>query len=232
MKVTLVLLPGMDGTGDLFQPFVASIGDKFLVKVVTYPRFEPLSYSDLESIVTSALPEDGPFVMLGESFSGPIAISIAASRPRGLMGLVLCCTFARNPRPRLRSLSFLIGALPIGAFFARTISRTLLGRFSTRALREMFLEAVTKVTPETFQARLRSVLSVDVTSELAAVEAPILYLRAHEDAVVPAAAAELIKRVQPGLKVVEVDAPHFLLQAVPGKAAQVVSEFIDAIGHA
>jgi len=232
IKVTLVLLPGMDGTGDLFQPFVASIGDKFLVKVVTYPRSEPLSYSDLESIVRSALPEDGPFVMLGESFSGPIAISIAASRPRGLMGLVLCCTFARNPRPRLRSLSFLIGALPMGAFFTRTISGTLLGRFSTRALREMFLEAVIKVTPETFRARLRSVLSVDVTSELAAVEAPMLYLRAHEDAVVPAAAAELIKRVQPGLKVVEVDAPHFLLQAAPGKAAQVVSEFIDAIGHA
>jgi len=59
----------------------------------------------------------------------------------------------------------------------------------------------------------------------------MLYLRADEDAVVPAAAAELIKRVQPGLKVVEVDAPHFLLQAAPGKAAQVVSEFIDAIGH-
>ncbi|WP_250626455.1 alpha/beta fold hydrolase [Pinirhizobacter soli] len=230
-KITLVLLPGMDGTGDLFQPFMVALEDKFLVKVVTYPCSEPLGYSDLESIVRSALPADGPFVILGESFSGPIAISVAASHPQGLMGLILCCTFARNPRPRLRSLGFLIGVLPAGAFFIRSVSGALLGRFSTRALREMFLEAVIKVTPETLRARLKSVLSVDATEELAAIDVPVLYLRAGEDAVVPTAAVNLVKSIQSGMKVVEVDAPHLLLQAAPGKAAQVISEFVDAIAH-
>lgn len=230
MKITLVLLPGMDGTGELFQPFISAIDDKFVVKVVTYPDFEPLGYSDLEPIVRSALPTDGPFVILGESFSGPVAISVAASHPRGLIGLILCCTFTRNPRPRLRSLGFLIGALPVGSFFIRGVGVALLGRFSTRALREMFLKAVINVAPETLRARLRSVLGVDVTRELAAVEVPILYLRAEADAVVPVAAGELIKSIQSGTKLVEIDAPHCLLQAAPRKAAQVVGEFVDAIG--
>jgi pimeloyl-ACP methyl ester carboxylesterase len=94
----------------------------------------------------------------------------------------------------------------------------------------MILKAVSKVTPEAFRARLRAVFSVDVTIELAAVEAPILYLRAREDAVVPAAAAELIKKIQPGSKVEVVDAPHCLLQAAPERAAQIISTFVEAIG--
>jgi hypothetical protein len=27
--ITLVLLPGMDGTGELFEPFIAALGDDF-----------------------------------------------------------------------------------------------------------------------------------------------------------------------------------------------------------
>ncbi|WP_445147021.1 alpha/beta fold hydrolase [Dyella sp. Tek66A03] len=229
--VTLVLLPGMDGTGELFEPIVAAVGQRFPVKIIRYPASEPLGYPELESVVRSSLPTDGPFVVLGESFSGPIAVAVAASHPNGLIGLVLCCTFVRNPRPRLRPLSFLIDALPTGSLFARGAGVALLGRFSTPELRQMFLRAVAKVAPATFRARLRSVLEVDVTNELAAVQVPILYVRAVADSVVPAGAAELVKSIQPKLKLVDVRAPHFLLQVEPGKAADLIGEFVDAICH-
>jgi hypothetical protein len=35
--VALVLLPGMDGTGELFAPFVAALGKTTPVVVVSYP---------------------------------------------------------------------------------------------------------------------------------------------------------------------------------------------------
>src|SRR5919109_330149 len=97
--VTLVLLHGMDGTGNLFEPFVAAIGSGFNVNVVRYPTEEPLTYADLEAFARAALSTEGPCVILGESFSGPIAISIAASCPPRLTGVILCCSFARNLRP-------------------------------------------------------------------------------------------------------------------------------------
>ena len=227
--VTLVLLPGMDGTGELFEPVVAAVAQRFSVKVVRYPASKPLGYSELESIVRSALPTDGPFVLLGESFSGPIAIAVAASRPQGLMGLVLCCTFARNPRPWLGLLGFLIDILPTGPFFVRGVGMALLGRFSTPALRRMLMRAVAEVAPAVLRARLRSVLAVDATGELAAVKVPILYLRADADRVVPAKAAELVKSIQPETRLVDVDAPHFLLQVAPVRAAELIGEFVDAI---
>ena len=68
--MTLVLLPGMDGTGILVEPFVAALGSQFSVTIVRYPITEALGYAELEAVARAALPTDGPFVILGESFSG------------------------------------------------------------------------------------------------------------------------------------------------------------------
>jgi pimeloyl-ACP methyl ester carboxylesterase len=103
-RVALVLLPGMDGTASLFSEFSTALGAEFEVIPVSYPSDVPLGYRELEQVARAALPEDKPFVLLGESFSGPIAIAIAASSPPGLLGLVLCCSFARNPLPLVATL--------------------------------------------------------------------------------------------------------------------------------
>ena len=101
--VTLILLPGMDGTGLLFQDFVEALDADVRTVVVSYPKNESLNYAALESTVLYQVPMDEPYVLLAESFSGPVAISIAASCPPRLLGVVLCCSFARNPQPMFSS---------------------------------------------------------------------------------------------------------------------------------
>jgi hypothetical protein len=46
-QVTLVLLPGMDGTATLFAPFVQALGNRFKIISVCYPTDEALGYGDL-----------------------------------------------------------------------------------------------------------------------------------------------------------------------------------------
>ena len=67
MAPTLVLLPGMDGTGDLFAPLVAALGPHMRTIIVRYPD-EPLDYASHEEIARAALPLGHPFILLGESF--------------------------------------------------------------------------------------------------------------------------------------------------------------------
>jgi pimeloyl-ACP methyl ester carboxylesterase len=50
---------------------------------------QALRYDELLPLVLEHLPTDRPFVVLGESFSGPLAIRIAAVRPPCLRALVL-----------------------------------------------------------------------------------------------------------------------------------------------
>lgn len=40
--VTLVMLPGMDGSGKLFEPLIGALGNEFTLLVVTYPPDRPL----------------------------------------------------------------------------------------------------------------------------------------------------------------------------------------------
>jgi pimeloyl-[acyl-carrier protein] methyl ester esterase len=75
----LVLLPGMDGTGALRSEFVTALAPAIQSIVVSYPAERALGYIELEAVVRSKLPSDRSYVLLGESFSGPIAIAIAAN---------------------------------------------------------------------------------------------------------------------------------------------------------
>src|SRR5262245_5039352 len=90
----LILMPGMDGTGELFAPFLDALGDSIESCVLQYPTHEPLRYSELLPRVRAELPHSGSFVLLGESFSGPLALMLAAEQPAGLCGVVLCASFA------------------------------------------------------------------------------------------------------------------------------------------
>jgi hypothetical protein len=60
--ISLVLLPGMDGTGDLFAQFISALGEEYEITVVSYPPDQPLDYSALERIIYSRLPHDRPFI--------------------------------------------------------------------------------------------------------------------------------------------------------------------------
>jgi pimeloyl-ACP methyl ester carboxylesterase len=224
--LTLVLLPGMDGTGELFTPFATALGQEFKLKIVGYPSTEALGYAKLESIVHAALPHEGSFVILGESFSGPIAISLAAAAPTQLKGLVLCCTFVRNPRPAFTRLRSLIGLLSVKLVPAWLLNHLLLGKYSTTVLRSALAQSMAQISSAALRARLRAVLSVDVSVKLEKVKVPVLYLRASQDRIVPLAASELITKFCSHSKMIELETPHFLLQAAPLDAARVVSGFM------
>ena len=230
--VTLLLLPGMDGTGELLGPFVAALGGDFQVQVVRYPNSEPLGYAELESFARAALPTEGPYVILGESFSGPIAVSLCASASDRLKGLILCCSFVSNPRAAFPGLRPLVSFLPVALAPVGVLSHMVLGRFSTGALRSVLAHAVAQVSPAALRARIRGVLSVNVSAKLASVTVPILYLRASHDRLVPASASARISRLNEHTRVVELEGPHFLLQVAPVEAAQVVGEFVREVKNA
>lgn len=224
--LTLVLLPGMDGTGLLFEPLIAALGDRVRIKVVTYPTAGHANYAALEAIARQALPTEGAYVILGESFSGPIAIRLAATASSQLKGLILCCSFATSPMPFLAPLRRLTRAMPIVIPPAAILGRVLLGKFYSPTLAVHLANALKRVPPATIRARLCAVLSVDARSELAVLRVPLLYLRATEDRLVPARAGHQISEINPNTRIVNIEAPHFLLQAKPTDAARIVEEFL------
>jgi pimeloyl-ACP methyl ester carboxylesterase len=227
---TLVLLPGLDGTGQLFKSFIAALGPRIKTIVVTYPPDRALGYAELEAVAHSFLPADEPYYLLAESFSGPIGISIAASTPPNLRGLILCCSFARNPLPWLAFARPLIRFAPVNPPIA-LLSHFVLGRFHNLAHRAALKDALGSVSPHALRARARAALSVDVSAKLAQIKLPILYLRASEDHVVSSACSAWIAALAPHTRIEVVQGPHFLLQVAPVDAVAAISRWQETEPH-
>jgi pimeloyl-[acyl-carrier protein] methyl ester esterase len=228
----LVLLPGLDGTGDFFQPLLEALGNNVCTRVVRYPLDGAYDHASCLELARTRLPTDRPYVLLGESFSGPVAIALAAEAPPGLVGLILASTFAVNPRPRLSIiLRPLLPRLPFhGTGAALQLSRFLvLGRWITPAIRELHQKILARLPPATVRQRLEAVADCDVRSALTRVGVPVLCLAARHDRLVPRSALLAICVSAPAAHVTELDAPHCLLQCAPREAAATIMEFVHSL---
>lgn len=223
--IPIVILPGLDGTGDLFKDFAEALGPGFRTIVVRYPTDVALDYAGLEPLVRAALPADEPFVLLAESFSGPLGVSLAASAPPGLRGLVLSASFVHNPHPLLPSLMPLVARMPFSKVPKNALLWWFLGGYSTPALRRQLMDVIFRVAPDVLRSRLHTVRHADAREALVHLDIPVLYLQASQDRVVPRQASELVARLRPRTRVVRFQAPHFLLQSAPAKAAETVATF-------
>jgi pimeloyl-ACP methyl ester carboxylesterase len=221
----LVLIPGLDGTGDLFASFIAALKGVD-AQVISYPPDRAMSYAEHETHVRERLPQGGDYVLLAESFSGPVGITIAASAPPGLKGLILCCSFAANPLPVFGPLSRLISVFPAIKIPPSLIAPFLYAGHATPELRRQHVGAMAKVSARALRARVAAILAVDCIPLLRRVEVPMLYLLAKADRLVPSSALREIERIRPDIQTAEFDAPHFLLQTRPDLAADRVRTFV------
>lgn len=224
---TLVLLPGMDGTGRLFAPLIEQLGGAVRTRVVAYDNTRAASYEALADRLRQHLPRDAG-VLLAESFSGPVAWRLALAPPPGLKGVIFAASFIEPPRPRLLSLARrlplgLLARAPLPGVWARAL---LLGRDAPRTLIETFTSVLHSVPPRVLEARLNNVAALEAVSTRAAL--PCLYIQARGDRLVPASSLAVFRRMADNLCVRKVQGPHFVLQARAQACARIIE---DAMGR-
>jgi len=224
-KIPIVLLPGMDGSGVLLTALIESLASFRPVQVISFPNDRPLTYDELTAFVLQRTP-DGRLVVLGESFSGPIAIEVAATQQR-VAGLVLASTFARHPMPTL--LVPLARMLDLRWVPARVVEAALLGSAGSLDLKEGLGRVLAKLPREVLRARACEVLRIDKRNRLCAVTCPILCLHGRFDRLVRRKCLNEITALHPRCEVRTFDAPHMLLETRPGEAASAINHFCDQL---
>jgi len=222
-----ILLPGLDGSGRLFAPLLAA-GPRGLDPVsLSFPTDHPLGYDELADLVRPRLPR-GRFVLLAESFSGPLAVQLAAERPRGLAALVLAATFLHHPLDGLlHPVRGLVGAelfaLPMpGA----AIRHFMAGPDAPDAVVAEVQRAVAAVRPEVLAHRSAEALRVDARGALAGVEVPILFLAPTRDRLIRRDAHEDVSAIRPDAEIVPIEAPHMVLQRSPHACLAALEKFL------
>jgi pimeloyl-[acyl-carrier protein] methyl ester esterase len=229
-KLTLVLLPGLDGTAELFANFLPEVPPGLDVMAAAYPRQKFLSYPELVSWLSDVVPKDRPYVLLGESYGSPLAVMFAARHPANLAGIILCVGFISNP---VRNWGFLPRLLARRFFFQFSppkvaVKYFIAGMDAPDSLLLAVERATRTVSAEVRAQRAKATLNCDATREIRQINVPLLYLQAAKDRLVEKRCLKEIERLHPATISVSIRAPHLLLQREPRRASQAIAQFISA----
>lgn len=199
--------------------------------MVRYPAGRTASYPELLELAKEAAPKGRDFVVVAESFSGPVAMEWGAQCPANLKALVLCCTFASNPLPwPLRWLRLGLGSWWFRRSLPKWVIRTLLVGQAEDSLVEDVRNSVEKVTAEVLSNRVRLALETDVRFMLERIDLPVLCLRAEQDRILGRHCDAELRRLLAQASHQTLPGPHLLLQRRPTLAAAQVNAFLDSLG--
>lgn len=218
----ILILPGLDGTAAFLSEVVELLDSKHEVTAVRYAT-DLHRYQDLETRVEAVLPVD-EYIIVAESFSGPLAAMIAAKNPNGLRGVVFVATFAKTPIQVPAFLTYLFYIAPTKSrLLIRLAQPFLMGRWSTPEFTTKFRQVICTVPTSIIAGRLREVLKVDVVKQLKDIVVPTIYLAARNDRLISSKMASDFDR--PAHTVFEIEGPHFLLQANAKESAEHILDF-------
>ena len=230
----LVLLPGLDGSGHLFEPLLSVLPSTFEASVVRFPSDRPISQRDMLGCIRSVIPWDHPYVVVAESSAGPLALKFVEAQRQDIEAVVLCASFVTNPTPPSSGGGPLKWATSLiskpwydRALTPELVREHLLGENAPDNLVERTTETLRALKPEVWSSRVQSVLGADARQELLACEKPILYLQPTEDKFVSRTALDEIRRIKPSVKAAIVKGPHALLQRNPREAIEAIRSFLD-----
>ncbi len=220
----LVLLPGMDGTGDLFSPLLQMLPG-FQWEVIALPNSGAQDYASIIVYVKQRLPDED-FILIAESFSGPIGMALAKSGMENLKGVIFVATFLSTPSKclvflaRCLPLKFLL-KLPFSTLFIKAL---FLGSDASDELIHLFKTCLYSLSSALIKARLGAMYSLIYHPR--DIELPVGYIQAVSDKLVCSGKLNEFRNSFNNIMVKTIEGPHFILQSKPEQCAAVISEMV------
>jgi pimeloyl-ACP methyl ester carboxylesterase len=191
LKDHLILVPGIDGTGTLFYRQTPLLERDFAV-TTTRLRDDAVALddlvADLHREVTRVARDSRRVTLFGESFGGAVALSYAIAHPERIDRLVILNSFAHfGSRARLWLGYHLMRATPWGMMrlVRRLNARRMHSPHTDREEIRRFLDLMRRTTRQGYLSRLRMLRDYDIRHQLPSIAAPVLYLAADRDTLIP-----------------------------------------------
>ena len=219
----LILLPGLDGTGNLFEPLINEIQNERSIEVISYPLNEALTYSELVSFVGNKIENENSIYIVAESFSGVIALNLLKKYKNKIEGIILVASFITPPHKHLLKLSSL---LPVKSLLKFEIPNFLIRRYClgsevAESVIIKFKSIIKLVNPNVLVHRINEIKKLTNKELLSNNSCKITYIQALNDKLVQNRCLKELSSVVT-LETEVVAGPHFLLQAKPKECAKII----------
>lgn len=219
----IILLPGLDGTGQLLQWFTPCLeGLNFQVEAL--PGGTLQDYPSLAETLRKCLPDE-PLVLLAESFSCPLALKLAHTCPQ-VRGVIFVAGFLTSPGQKAikwgtRLLLNQRLKNPLVRWAGRRWGFN--GQVSTEVSDAIF-DHLLNLDKTPLLARLQTLAQLQASGEK--IHQPCLYIQPRQDRMVTNNNLADFARACSNLRVAPLDSSHFVLQTHPQQVAQLVRDFL------
>ncbi len=188
---SVILVPGMNGTADLFYCQVPLLERSY--RVATYSLRDDAESldrlaADLADLVDVVASSERQAIVVGESFGGAVALTTALRYPERIAALVVLNSFPHfGPQIRLRLAIAGLKVMPWGAMsLVRQLTAFRLHSPHThRNEVRQFIARTVNATREGYLNRLALLKRYDVRARLHDITCPVLFLAAENDHLVP-----------------------------------------------
>lgn len=212
VTMKLVLLPGMDGTGKLFRPFVDKLPPEIEANVIPLLQQIDISYEQQAEYVAESI--DDASVIIAESYSGMVALKLLEYFPEKVAKIVFVASFIGRPSALAKLVYWLPPFVLTLAKKPNPLSlRLLFGRYLNPQLRTLFYAAIDDVPIDVLVFRLRQIAQLQKPH--VALMSTCTCLCGKQDNLVANQALRDFEEVFGEVKVVYLNGTHFLMQTNP-----------------
>jgi len=125
-KRNLILLPGLDGTGILFANLINQLEEEIEITSISYTSKSQCSLGDLAIFVKDKMPDPQNSIILAESFSGLVALTLLEKLLVPPKGIIFAMCFVEPP---CKVLLRVVSSLPINSILWRHIPERVYRKF-------------------------------------------------------------------------------------------------------
>ncbi|MGO4894432.1 alpha/beta fold hydrolase [Flavobacterium sp. W21_SRS_FM6] len=216
---TLLLLPGIDGSGKLYAPLLDVLPSNIKVQLAPLPEALFTDHSEIANHVLATL-SDKRYVILAESFSGRTAYELCRLAPKKFVYVVFGASFITQPSRLLSFARF----MPLRLLNTTFLAKVLVGGLAMKLLLKNkltnpFIHNLTALPGAFLKNRLRLIHQLPQPNLI--MDVPCLIVTAKQDRLVSCEASAAIKRVFSQHAEQKIRGPHCLVQTRPKHFAKV-----------
>lgn len=246
-----VVEPNNQTNVNISTPYIQSVWD---IEIIEYPKNQILSYTELQEYVFQKVIAYDEFYILAESFSGPIAASLASLCPNNIKGIIFAASFVETPLLFSKVGSKIFNKIPYIHHLHKIpfslVKHLLMNNYHDELVEEKIKEFLATAKEEVIYSRIKEVVNLNhhflntYNDIYASFNGKILSIVAGHDALLsklanfplPIFEEKIVKNTHFSYKIADrlpqtqiaffSNAPHMILELYPDRMAQEVMRWI------
>jgi len=214
----VILLPGLDGTGLLFEFLLQQTPRIFSI----FPLLqEPIDYQPQIELLEQEIGAT-EVILVAESYSGYIAYQLACRGNINIKHIVFVASFLVSPSYLIKFINILpLSLLKKQLLPSWVLNYFLFGNKSNEKLEKSFYSAINSVSNKVLMHRLRNISRLQ--APIKTIKIPCTYIRAKSDRLINTNSVKIFEKVCIDLTIKTVEGGHFILQSNPETCFEIIN---------